>query len=40
MDFAMTVLFAEQIMRGGVMVDVGNEYQGDQTNMTLIFTLE
>ena len=37
--FFMTVEFALMMKRGGAWVPVGNEYQGDATNMTLIFTL-
>ena len=37
--FSMTVKFAETMKRGGAWVSVGNEYQGDATNMTLIFAL-
>ncbi|MBA7680684.1 hypothetical protein ES703_89005 [subsurface metagenome] len=37
--FFMTVEFAEMMNRGDVWVPVGNEYQGDATNTTLIFTL-
>ena len=37
--FFMTIEFAEMMNRGGVLVRVGNEYQGDATNMTLIFAL-
>ncbi len=37
--FFMTVEFAEMMKRGDVWVPVGNEYQGDATNTTLIFTL-
>lgn len=37
--FFMTVEFAEEMKRGDVWVPVGNEYQGDATNTTLIFTL-
>ena len=37
--FSMTVEFAETMKRGGAWVPVGNEYQGDATNMTLIFAL-
>jgi len=37
--FFMTVEFAEMMKRGGAWVPVGNEYQGDATNMTLIFIL-
>ena len=39
MVFSMTIKFALETIRHGSMVDVDNEYQGDQTNMTLIFTL-
>lgn len=37
--FFMTIEFAKMMKRGGIWVPVGNEYQGDATNMTLIFTL-
>jgi len=37
--FSMTIKFATTMLRNGETVDVGNEYQGDQTEMTLIFTL-
>jgi len=37
--FSMTIEFAEMMKRGGEWVEVGNEYQGDQTMMSLIFEL-
>ncbi|GAH43301.1 unnamed protein product, partial [marine sediment metagenome] len=37
--FSMTVEFALMMKRGDALVPVGNEYQGDATNTTLIFTL-
>ena len=37
--FFMTIEFAEMMKRGDAWVSVGNEYQGDATNMTLIFAL-
>lgn len=39
MAFCMTVKFATTMLRNGLEVEVGNEYQGDQTMMTLIFIL-
>jgi len=37
--FSMDVKFAETMKRGDDWVPVGNEYQGDRTNMTLLFAL-
>jgi hypothetical protein len=37
--FFMTIQFADTMIRGGVWVPVGNEYQGDTTKSTFIFIL-
>jgi predicted ribosomally synthesized peptide with SipW-like signal peptide len=38
-EFNMNIWFATDTMRHGSRVAVGDEYQGDQTDMTVIFTL-